>query len=637
MSRDPFTIDTGGNGRLRIKKRKSEWIDESYVAGTSGNEYLSSNFETNKLRLIIAFSLVVVGILFLRTGYLQIIQGQEHRTAAEENRIRIKEIKAPRGLIYDSRGNVLARNIPNFVLKFTPADLPIEETDRIILIKKVAGILSIEPSEIQNIIESEPIYSYQLSVIKDHISYEQATLLKIEIANLPGITLETSSFREYTNGEVFAHILGYMGKVTERELELKQEYSYDDYVGKVGIELGYDDRLRGVSGKKEIEVDTFGKESKTISEIKPIPGDNITLSIDSELQEIFFNATLEAMAPQSVSGAAVIAIDPRDGSILSLVSNPSFDSNALTLGLSPDEYDQLISNPNKPLFNRAISGEYPSGSTIKPLIALAGLEEGIISPSTSFTSVGGIEIGQWFFPDWKAGGHGVTDVKKAIAESVNTFFYFVGGGDNETIAGLGVDRIKNYLELFGLNEILGVDIPGEADGFLPSKEWKETEKGERWYIGDTYHLSIGQGDLLVTPLQVASYTAAIANGGTLYKPHLVKSFSDPQGTVIGTTDPEIIRENFINISHINVVKEGLRQAVTSGSAIKLANMPIEIACKTGTAQFGNEGKTHAWFTCFAPYDNPEIVITVLIEQGGEGHVAALPIAQEGLKYWIENR
>ncbi len=637
MKKDPFSVDIKDNDRLRITNRKSEWVEESYVAGASGNEYLSSNFETKKLRFIIMFGLAVVGILFVRTAYLQVIEGQEHRIAAEENRIRIQEIKAPRGLIYDTHGNVLARNIPNFVLEFTPADLPNDETGRTVMINRIASILSNEPSEIQTILDDASPYSYQSTVIKDHISYNQATLLEIEISNLPGIQLKRNSFREYTNGYIFSHTLGYMGKITDRELKENQEYSLDDYIGKSGIELGYDSRLRGISGKKEIEVDTLGKESKIISELKSIPGDNITLSIDSGLQEVLHNATTAAIAPNSVTGAVAIALDPRDGSILALVSNPSFDSNAITLGLSTDEYQTLISNPDNPLFNRAISGEYPSGSTIKPLIALAGLEEKIISPSTTFNSVGGIKIGQWYFPDWKAGGHGITDVRKAIAESVNTFFYMVGGGDNDTLTGLGVDRIKNYLELFGLNQTLGIDIPGEAEGFLPSKDWKEAEKGERWYIGDTYHLSIGQGDLLVTPLQVASYTAAIANGGTLYRPHLVESFSDPHGTIIEEITPEILRTDIISSSNITVVKEGLRRTVVSGSAVALANMPVEIAGKTGTAQFGNENKTHAWFTSFAPYDDPQIVITVLVEQGGEGHTAALPIAKKGLEYWANNR
>jgi penicillin-binding protein 2 len=251
-------------------------------------------------------------------------------------------------------------------------------------------------------------------------------------------------------------------------------------------------------------------------------------------------------------------------------------------------------------------------------------------------STGGIKIGSWFFPDWKAGGHGLTDVRKALAESVNTFFYAVGGGYGD-IQGLGIDRLKKYAELFGLNHQLGIDLPGEASGFIPSKVWKESVKKEQWYIGDTYHLSIGQGDLLVTPLQVSSYMAAVANGGILFKPQIVNKITDASGNLVKELKPEVIRENFIKPEYLQVVREGLRQAVTAGSSRALADLPFTSAGKTGTAQFGNENKTHAWFTAFAPYENPEIVITVIVEGGGQGNELALPIAKQALQWWFSHK
>ena len=287
----------------------------------------------------------------------------------------------------------------------------------------------------------------------------------------------------------------------------------------------------------------------------------------------------------------------------------------------------------KPLFFRSISGEYPSGSTIKPVLASAALEEKIIDRHTSFNSVGGLWVGgRWFFPDWKAGGHGLTNVIKAIAWSVNTYFYYIGGGYGD-FQGLGVERIGKYLKLFGLGETLGLDLPGESAGFVPTAEWKKKEKNEAWYIGDTYHLSIGQGDLLVTPLQVNSYTATIANGGRIYRPHLVKGIiaAAGQGEPLAS---QVIREKFISSQNLEIVRQGMRQTVVAGSAASLNGLSVPAAGKTGTAQWNSNKKNHAWFTGFAPFDQPDFCLTVLVEEGGEGSSLAVPIAREIMQYWF---
>jgi penicillin-binding protein 2 len=263
-------------------------------------------------------------------------------------------------------------------------------------------------------------------------------------------------------------------------------------------------------------------------------------------------------------------------------------------------------------------------------VAAAALAEGLIIPTTSFLSTGGLTIGSWFFPDWKVGGHGETNVGKAIAESVNTFFYIIGGGF-DAFTGLGVERITSYARLFGFGSLTGLDLPNEGEGFLPSKEWKEEVKGERWYVGDTYHLAIGQGDLLVTPLQMAVALSTVANGGTKYEPHVAKAVGDqwilPKGTVL----PEELRQA------IKIVREGMRQTVTSGSARRLNSLPLAAAGKTGTAQIGGSSETHAWFTGFAPYENPEIAVVVLIEEGGEGSSTAVPVAENIFRWWYQNR
>jgi len=304
--------------------------------------------------------------------------------------------------------------------------------------------------------------------------------------------------------------------------------------------------------------------------------------------------------------------------------------------VSQEEYNAFLNDENNPLFNRAISGEVPSGSTIKPVVAAAALQERVISENTSFLSIGGLHIGQWFFPDWKAGGHGVTNVRKALAESVNTFFFYIGGGYQDFV-GLGVDRLVKYMRLFGLGEKSGLDLNGESAGFVPTSDWKEETKNEAWYIGDTYHISIGQGDILVTPLQVANFTAAVANGGILYRPYLVQSLLDENNQVVKQIEPQIIRRDFIDPYNLQVVREGMRQTVIAGSARSLSVLPVNSAGKTGTAQWSSKKQNHAWFTGFAPYENPEIVITVLVEEGREGSEVSVPIAKEILDWYFSQR
>jgi penicillin-binding protein 2 len=295
-----------------------------------------------------------------------------------------------------------------------------------------------------------------------------------------------------------------------------------------------------------------------------------------------------------------------------------------------------LQDSNRPLFNRVVAGEFPAGSTIKPVMAAAALEEKIINENTTINSNGGIRISEWIFPDWKAGGHGLTNVKKALAESVNTFFYYIGGG-YDNFKGLGIDKIVKYFKLFWLGQPTGIDLPSEGTGFVPTPAWKEEAKDEVWYIGDTYHVSIGQGDVSVTPLQVANYTAFFANGGKLYKPHLVKQVLDSQNQVIKDMPTEVLATGFVSPQNIEIVRAGLRQTVLSGSARSLNSLSVPIAGKTGTAQWSTRHQPQAWFTGFAPYDNPQIVVTILVEEGGEGSAAATPIAKEIFDWYFKNR
>jgi penicillin-binding protein 2 len=330
----------------------------------------------------------------------------------------------------------------------------------------------------------------------------------------------------------------------------------------------------------------------------------------------------------------VIVMNPKNGEILSMVSLPAYDNRLFARGIESSEYKALLDNKDQPMFDRAISGEYPSGSTVKMIVASAALQEKVVSEKTTVYSTGGLKVGIWYFPDWKAGGHGYTDVRKAIADSVNTFFYYIGGGF-EDFAGLGIERLVKYFKLFNLGEKTGVDLPNEASGFVPSKEWKEKVRKERWYIGDTYHLSIGQGDLLVTPLQVAQWTSFFANRGKIVQPHLVKYILNKDNKLMLAISEKPIKEDIIDDYNIEVVRQGMRKTVTTGSAKRLQDLPVDSAAKTGTAQWNTTKDPHAWFTAFAPYKNPEIVVTVLVEEGKEGSQIALTVAKEVMKYYFD--
>lgn len=651
---NPFKIRSGRFSFSKLDKvSRSEWAEDVYISDNTEKETIGRNFEQKKLyRLIFVFSLFLL-ILLGRTAWLQTVKGDYYHSVAEGNRIRIERVEPTRGIIYDRYFHPLVRNKANFMLYFIPADLPKDTLERKQLFDKIISItggLSIDGLNklLEPIVPYSP-KSYQPLFVLDNIEYEKAMLLYLESYKMPGVILSNKTNREYLYTGLqyklpnrkkndyymsLSHIIGYTGKISEKELtEFGEEYLPIDYIGKMGIESFWENELRGVNGKKQIEVDAFGKEKKIIKEEPAEDGHNLVLSLDTPLQLKTEEILQKHLYDENLSRGAVVILDPNNGEVLSLVSLPAYNNNVFARGISQEEFNFLINQKDHPLFNRAISGEYPSGSTIKPVIAAAALQEGVITEHTSFNSVGGLSIGKWFFPDWRAGGHGVTNVRKAIAQSVNTFFYYIGGGYDD-FEGLGVDRIVIYAKLFGLGSQLGIDLAGEATGLVPTKQWKEETKNEPWYIGDTYHLAIGQGDILVTPLQVANFTAVFANGGKLYNPHLIRNILSGSDKPLAKIENKPIREDFIDLYNIDVVRQGMRKAVTEGSARRLSTLPVAVAGKTGTAQWSSKKEPHAWFTGFAPYLNPELAITVLVEEGGEGSSVAVPIAQDILNWYF---
>ncbi len=549
--------------------------------------------------------IVAVVFLFLRLFYLQIIQGARYRYLSNNNRIRTVIIHAPRGVILDRNGTPLVFNIPGFRETVDGKTVQIEEKEALSLIAK------------------------------------------------GNKNLEVDSLREYPYKDTMAHVLGYIGQISKDELSKQQFSSYNsgDLIGKSGIEQEYESKLKGIDGKQLVEIDARGNPVRKLGESDPIPGQDITLTIDSALQKAVFEAA------KNVKKGAVIVSSPK-GEILAMVSKPSFDPNLFTIGpgyltASDSSYlsvsDILSDSQNQPLLDRSISEVYPPGSTFKLVVAAAGLENKIIDENYQVEDTGVLTVGAFSFSNWYYTGYGGKDgmvnVVKGIKRSNDIFFYTLAGK-------VGVDKVSEMAKKFGLGEFLGIDLQGEAAGLVPTPEWKEKTIGEQWYLGDTYHYGIGQGFLLTTPLQVNGWTQAIANDGNLYQPHLLKDLK-----------PQVLSSNLLDQHSSDLIKEGMIEACSPGGvawplfqfSVHNSKLTIDgknilgvdpasgsadmrrvaLACKTGTAEHGGSNtEPHAWITLFAPAYNPQIVITVLSESSGEGSNVAAPIAKKILDSWF---
>jgi len=635
VKRPPLDIEPHEILLDKLAKRKEEELGIS-----------EKKFETPLLKIILPglliFSLLLILLLFAKTFQLQILEQKKLTALAEGNKYILKTIQAERGVIYDRNLKQLVFNQPSFDLILEKADFPKLAKEQNKVLKEVSQILKQNPEDLKKkIAESEALQV----LIAENLDHQTLIILETKAAELPGFQIVNNPVREYREGENFSHLIGYTGKIRSEELESQpQFYSLTDYVGRDGLENSYEEVLRKNPGKMRIERDALGNViSKEIIQL-PESGKSLVLWLDSDLQKKIREVLEKQRQAFGARGAAAVALDPKTGGVLALVSLPDFDNNLFQKGADPEKLQELLEDPFKlrPLFNRAISGRgYLVGSTIKPLIASAALEEKIISPEKFIYARGFIEVPDQYHPekvyiyrDWKV--HGWTDLRKAIAQSVNVYFYTIGGGYEEQ-EGLGPTRIKSYLELFGWGEKTGIDLPNEGLGLVPSPEWKkayfEKKEDQIWYDGNTYYLSIGQEYVLATPLQLSVSIAAIANGGKLFQPRVVKSIVDTE-----EIEPKIIRENFIDSKNLQVVREGMRQTVTQGTAAGYLNLlEVSSAAKTGSAQTGKFDKygnelLHNWVTVFAPYENPEIVLTIMLEDVPGVMAAALPVAKEILEW-----
>lgn len=628
-----------------IKRTFKESIEpeEILLDAEKSSEMAEQRIEVPIKQWVFKFFLcaVILGFLILvaQSFRLQIMNGAYYKSLAEKNRTRSIPIFASRGIIYDKSMKQLVFNSPCFDLVLNPLDLPHSLEDRQVVFKRVIDLAGFNREEIDGIFKNIDLKSFQPVLIAGNLEHEKVLKLEANLDQLPGFRIEKNITREYSDPFYFSHILGYMGKLGADEIRKNQDYFLTEKIGKNGLEFFYEKTLRGLPGEKLFEVDSLGDWKSQIVENQPQNGLNLVLFLDGDLQKKLYDSIGKVLQSNKLKKASAVAIDPKTGGILAMVSFPSFDNNIFAQGISTKDYTLLINDSAQPLFNRSVSGQYSPGSTIKPMIGAAALQEKVVLASTKINDPGELVLVNQYnpnivyrFPDWKT--HGIVDIYSAIAQSCDVYFYTIGGGYGN-IKGLGIDNLEKYFKLFGMGEPLGVDFPGEANGLVPDPQWKESVKKEQWFTGDTYHLSIGQGDLLVTPLQLAAATASLANGGKLLAPRLVDKIIDSDKNVITQiVTPEILRENFIDPNYLSIIKKAMRQTVTGGSAILLNDLKINVAGKTGTAQVAGQKNSNAWFTAFAPYDNPQIALVILVEDAGEGSQISVPIAKDVLEWYF---
>lgn len=595
----------------------------------------------------------VIGLAFLillgQLWNVQIANGQRYRQRAEVNRIRVMTEKPSRGVVYDRSGRQLARNVPSFAAGIRPADLPRDKAQQAEVFERLGRVIGVSPEEIKAIVDAARQDPFTPARVKAPITREQALILEEQLGLFPGVVVDTTPIRAYPEGPLLGHVLGYTGPIPSNLLQSRLDAGYerDDNLGLNGIEATFEDELKGSRGLKQVEVDAVGRVTEVLSTLTPtVTGGNVVLTVDAALQRRATEILSASMSKARSSQAALVALQPQTGEVLAMVSLPQYDNNLFAGGISSADYRRLSEDPWRPLVNHAVAGQYPPGSTFKMVTTAAALQERVVAPETRINCPGALTVQGWTFRDWTPLGHGPNvTARHALAVSCDIYFYSVAGGNPYTgLKGLGIQKLAEYSRLFGFGERTGLRLPGEAKGFVPTEEWKKEQKKENWYIGDNFNVGIGQGDLLTTPLQLANMTAAIANGGTLYRPRLAREVKDAEGAVTQTFQPEVIRKLALAPEYLAAIRAGMRDVVAQqfGTAYYSLKQPeLTIAGKTGTAEFAGprDSKgflpTHALFVGYAPYEDPKIAVAVVVYNGGEGSEAAAPVAADVMKAYFE--
>jgi len=582
----------------------------------------------NVIFVIVSIALVLIA---MRLWYLQVIRGSELRQRSENNSVRLRKIKPMRGLIMDDGRRVIVDNQPSFDLVFIPnRTKDVQKTlDRLRTLYAERS-LSFPPLASSFTGKLKPFVPV---IIERNISREKLAVVETHSLELPGVFVEVSPIRQYLNGEMTAQVIGFTGEVSREDVDRNGvgQFTPGDIIGKFGIEKFLDPYLRGKSGAEQVEVNVAGKEVRSLGMVPSVQGDNVILTLDAALQEAAWKAIGERPG-------ALVALDPRSGAILALVSSPSFDPNLFNGGISASDWESLATDRRHPMENRAISGQYPPGSTYKPIVAVAALEEGLITPETTFYCNGSFEMGNRTFRCWNPKGHGQVNLHRAIVESCDVYFYNLGRL-------LGPDKIATYARAFGLGDPLGIDLAREKGGLVPTRQWKLARFREPWQPGESISISIGQGFNLLTPLQLAHVYATLGNGGTLYRPRLVKQLESTEGRVVKVFKPEKMGTLPIRPQTIQMINQALWGVVNErgGTGSALRRKEADVCGKTGTAQViglpqeekirkakrtAADYRDHALFACFAPYGNPEIAVAVILENAGHGGSAAGPVARK---------
>jgi len=577
---------------------------------------IDQQFEARLQRSLVWFRYFIIAtltILFIRIFSLQILKRGELYKLSEANRIQLFFDPAPRGIIYDRNGKVIVENIGSFSVLFSPTNLTWGETEEIL--KKLSEILNLNYDSMLAKVRSSIRQPLSSILLAENVPRPKVFCLAEEKVNLPGVNIEVEPKRHYLHRNFASHLFGHLGEIGPKELRALSGAGYKlrDIIGKSGVEKIYDNFLRGMSGGRQIEIDANGRHLRIINSVLPEEGYSLILTLDERIQKLCEDS-LEGKA------GAICAINPANGEVLALVSKPDFDPNLFTERLSPSRSRQLFTDPGLPMFNRAIQSHYAPGSLFKIVTAIAALEEEVIAPDETMNCRGSLRIGGREFKCWKEGGHGRLDIVQAIAQSCDVFFYQLG-------LKVGADKMAKYARMLGLAKKIGISLPSEARGLVPDSTWKKLHFGEQWYPGDTANMSIGQGYLEVSPLQMASLISLLANGGVIYKPLVVKKIIDGRGKIIDTFQSKVVGKAGISSETLSIIRKGLREAVISGTSQAVKFKGLSVAGKTGTAE-NPHGEDHAWFICYAPEEAPRIALAILVEHGGHGASAAAPLARK---------
>jgi penicillin-binding protein 2 len=678
------------------------------------SEPSKSFFESWRYLVVYGLMALVFGFFLFRLFNLQIINGEEYTAQADENRTTNISVPTSRGLIYDRNGYVLARNVASYNVVITPANLPEDEGAIQNIYRQLSELIGIPVSQgdtddetvrnftacqndlgiTQIVYIGETNAPYDPVQVKCNVDTQTAMIISEKTSDWPGVGIETESVRDYPTGELTAEVIGFLGPIPASQLEELEAEGFvanRDKVGYSGVELSMDDVLRGMNGERVIEVDVGGQEIRDLeSPVEPVPGNNITLTIDSRLQLAARTALIDTIDFWNTyfnrikySGGVVIAMNPKTGEILAMVSYPNYENNRMARQIPAYYYEQLSEDPNKPLLNHAISAEYAPGSVFKLGTAVGILNEGVVTPDQLIEDPGRITINEKYSENevgttrdyvcytykTTGEGHGMVDFLTGVAQSCDVYFYKVGGGfEDEVKEGLNIWRIGEYSRALGYGQTLGIELPGEADGLIPDPTWKRINQGENWSTGDTYISTIGQGYVLATPLQVLTSVATLANDGKLMRPTIIHDITDSEGNVVQdftpdmlwdlTVDPKIqvYDEDFKTTGElktvepwvINEVQEGMRKVVVDGTASTIfEGFNIPSAGKTGTAEYcdnvaqeqglciSGSWPAHAWYVGYAPYDDPEIAVVAFVYNGDEGSKVAAPIVRTVMEAYFE--